>query len=114
MKAQLRETCQKSKPTIFDAMLNPDTSKGQYAPSDIGLQGDACLMFVAGTDTTANALVQGSWRIINNPSVLHKLRNELLEAFQSNCEPTISLATLQELPYLVSFLSLIIYSLKML
>lgn len=57
-------------------MLNPDTCKGQYTPSDIGLQNDACLMFIAGTDTTANALVQGSWRIMNNPRVLDKLRNE--------------------------------------
>ena len=89
-------------------MLNPDVSKGQYTPSDIGLQGDACLMFVAGTDTTANVLVQGFWRIMNNPEVLDKLRNELLEAFQSS-ETTISSAALQELPYLVSFLSIMIF-----
>jgi cytochrome P450 len=89
-------------------MLNPDTSKGQYTPSNIGLQGDACLMFVAGTDTTANALVQGSWRIMNNPEVLDKLRNELLEAVQSN-ETTIPFVALQELPYLVSFLFIITF-----
>lgn len=58
MKGLLRQDSQESKPAVFSAMLNPDISRGQYTPSDIGLQGDACLMFVVGTDTTANALVR--------------------------------------------------------
>jgi cytochrome P450 len=83
-------------------MLSPDISKGQYTPSDAGLQGDACLMFVAGTDTTANALVQGSWRLINNPEVCEKLSTELREAIPDK-QATISSTALQDLPYLVSF-----------
>jgi len=87
-------------------MLNPDISRGQYTPSDIGLQGDACLMFVVGIATIANALVQGSWRIMNNPAVLDKLMDELFKAFLSNTKTIISSVALQELPHLVSYPSI--------
>jgi len=47
-------------------MLNPDSEKGQYTPSDHDLTADAFLMFGAGTDTTANTLIQGTWYVLSN------------------------------------------------
>lgn len=81
-------------------MLNPDPAKGQYTPSNQGLQGDAALMFIAGTDTTANTLVQGTMAILSNPRIEQKLRAELLKAI-SDKGATVNWAILEDLPYLV-------------
>lgn len=88
-------------PTIFDTMLNPDSEKGQYTPSNDDLTSDAFLMFGAGTDTTGNALVQGTWYILSTPGVLEKLQNELRRAMP-NKDDVLDWATLENLPYLVS------------
>jgi hypothetical protein len=48
----------------------------------------------------------GSWRIMNNPAVLDKLRDELFKAFPSNTTKIISSVALQELLDLVSYPSM--------
>lgn len=80
-------------------MLNPDPAKGQYTPPLEGIRDDAALMFVAGTDTTANTLVQATWGILSNPDVQKKLMDELKSAMPPNSS-TLSWATLETLPYL--------------
>ena len=86
--------------TIFDIALSPDPEKNQYTPSDDGLQNDACLMFIAGTDTTANTLVQATWHVLSNPEVHAKLRKELWTAMPLDGESLLPWTTLETLPYL--------------
>lgn len=64
-----------------------------------GLQADAALMFVAGTDTTANTLVQATWGVLNNPGVQSKLQEELRMAMPDKTS-TLSWSSLESLPYL--------------
>jgi cytochrome P450 len=80
-------------------MLNPDCAKGQYTPPEAGLTDDAVLMFVAGTDTTANALVNVTWGVLNNSQILKTLQTELRLAIPDKNEIT-DWAILESLPYL--------------
>ena len=80
-------------------MLNPDPAKGQYTPSDIGLTNDATLMFIAGTETTAYALVNATWGVLNNSQIRGTLEAELRTAIPDKNKMT-DWATLENLPYL--------------
>lgn len=64
-------------PTMFDAMLSPDRSKGQVTPSERDMIADGCLMIGAGTDTTANALGLATWHITRNLRIHERLVREL-------------------------------------
>jgi cytochrome P450 len=88
-------------PTIFDTMLNPNTEKGQYTPSDNDLTAEAILMLSAGMDTSANVLAQGVWYVLNDEKVYSKLFAELVEAIP-NPSVMADYAALENLPYLVS------------
>ena len=56
----------------------------------------------AGAETTATALTLAIYFLLTHPSTLDRLRNELVPMYsESNQQP--SLASLQELPCLVSF-----------
>lgn len=91
-------------PTVFDTILNPDPSKRQFTPPERALAGDAFLFFGAGTDTTANILAWGTYEILRKPQIADKLRAELRQAIP-NKDDIASWATLEPLPYLVSFSS---------
>lgn len=67
-------------PSMFDAMLNPDTSKGQVTPPMGDMVADGCLMIAAGTDTTANALGTILFHVTQNPDVEERLLAELKAA----------------------------------
>ena len=86
-------------PTVFDTMLHPDPAKGQYTPELDGLQGDACLMFVAGAETTANTFVQGTFHVLSNPHIKERLQTELKTVLPS-LDSSTDWATLEKLPYL--------------
>ena len=99
LKARHPKDITSSIPSIFDTMLNPDPSKGQHTPSDAGLTADAVLMFIAGTDTTSNALTHATWGVLSNPQVLKALQVELRTAIPDKSE-MVDWATLESLPYL--------------
>jgi cytochrome P450 len=80
-------------------MLNPDPAKGQYTPPDVGLTNDAVLMWAAGTETTANTLVQATWAVLHNPQIRKTLQAELQTAIPDKNE-MVDWATLESLPYL--------------
>lgn len=86
-------------PTVFDAILYPDLSKGQHTPSLHDLAAEAMLMVGAGTDTTANALALGTWYLLNDPIAMSKLKAELWEAMPG--ETDAELTEVEALPYLV-------------
>jgi cytochrome P450 len=85
--------------SIFKLAVHPSKEKGQYVATAQELTGDAVLMFLAGTDTTANALTVATYNVLANPQILSHLRTEL-----DNAMPDISAfypqAHLKTLPYL--------------
>jgi cytochrome P450 len=86
--------------TIFDTILNPKANKNRPVPSDDSLTAESILMFLAGTDTTANALVLGTYEMLRQPTIKQKLRDELQCALILGSEKTTT-TDLRGLPYLV-------------
>lgn len=66
--------------SVFKTALNPKVEKGHPVLSTEDLGADALLIFIAGSDTTSNTLVTGTWGLMNNKEQLHKLQKELQDA----------------------------------
>lgn len=55
-----------------------------------------------GTDTTAHALVTGTWHLLQNPAMLRRLRRELCDAIiDPDSSTMLSWIELEKLPFLV-------------
>ena len=63
--------------SIFKTALTPSPSKTQYVPTPHELSADAVLLFLAGTDTTANTLRVMTYHILAQPEIRLKLQHEL-------------------------------------
>ena len=82
-------------------MLNPDTSKGQWTPDLETLTSDAFMLFLAGTDTTANTLVVAVYNLLCSPPRVQRLVSELRGTMSTPFSQS-SWASLEQLPFLVS------------
>ena len=89
-------------------MLNPNLEKGQFAPSLDELTADAVFLLIAGTDTTAHTLILATYCILTNPTILAKLKSELREAMPEK-DSLLDWATLEQIPYLVKSLLLVLW-----
>ncbi|KAM0802103.1 cytochrome P450 [Usnea florida] len=85
--------------TVFDIMLNPDNSKGQWTPDLETMTSDAFMLLIAGTDTTANTLVVAVYNLLRSPHLVQRLVSELRGAM-SNPSSQSSWASLEQLPFL--------------
>jgi len=86
-----------SHPTVFQELISgslPDSEKETRR-----LQDEAQLVVAAGVTTTGWALTTGTFHLLNNPSTLAKLRNELVSALPDPGAP-LSWTELEKLPYL--------------
>ena len=63
--------------SVFKTALTPSPSKTQYIPTPHELTGDAVLLFLAGTDTAANALRIMTYHILSQPRIRSTLQYEL-------------------------------------
>ncbi|CAF9941589.1 MAG: hypothetical protein ALECFALPRED_009236 [Alectoria fallacina] len=86
-------------PTVFDIMLNPNTSKGQWTPELPTLTSDALMLLLAGTNTTAHTLVVAVYNLIHSPHLVQRLVAELRGAMSEPCSQN-DWANLEKLPYL--------------
>lgn len=80
-------------------MLNPKLEQGQYTPTLQELTGDALLLLLAGTDSTAHTLVTATYGVLTNPEMLRKLKIELKDAIPDR-DSLVEWAALEKLPYL--------------
>ena len=96
---QKKPTAPGSLPTVFDTMLNPNLEKGQYTPTMQELTGDALLMLLAGTDSTAHTLVTATYGMLTHPDMQRKLQTELKEAIPER-DSLVTWAALEKLQYL--------------
>ncbi|KAL9108702.1 MAG: hypothetical protein Q9227_006498 [Pyrenula ochraceoflavens] len=86
--------------TVYDLLLNSSTKRQEKPLDDSILAAEASLMFLAGTDTTANALAVGTFNILSSPKIYDRLYKELKEAQQAHGDDFLTTAVLQNLPYL--------------
>ena len=87
--------------TVFDINLDPNLEKGQFTPTVDEMVSDAFALLMAGTDTTAFAVVVITWALLNNPQMMQRLKAEL-RAVMPGRQDTLDWAGLEKLPYLVS------------
>lgn len=88
------------KPTIFPALLAPPP--GIPAPTIDQIKDEAYSILAAAADTTGNAMTVAAYNVVNNPEIYRRLCEELAEAFPDP-NGILDYATLEKLPYLVSF-----------
>ena len=82
-------------------MVDPRDSKGYGTPSVHDLTSEAFSLLLAGTESTATTLVQGTFQVLNDKVILEKLQEELSTAIPDK-KMLPQLEQLQRLPYLVS------------
>ncbi|KAF2834919.1 cytochrome P450 [Patellaria atrata CBS 101060] len=88
-----------SHPSIFEELLDSDLPPEEKSVER--LQGDGQAIIGAGTETTASTMASGIVRILSNPDILAKLKEELEDAIPNPNEMP-SLSALQKLPYLTA------------
>jgi cytochrome P450 len=87
-------------PIIYHHLLDPDAHKSRKIPSPASLYDEAQALLFGGTDTVANALMIGTFHILDNPDTLRKLKEELLVAWPEIGQIP-KYEELEKLPYLV-------------
>ena len=87
--------------SVFDAALNPNIEKGQFAPQIPHLAADAFTFILAGTDTTSHTLMTAIFELLDGePHMLKALMQELREAMPT-IQTSLDWTALEKLPYLV-------------
>ncbi|CAG8974551.1 hypothetical protein HYALB_00005824 [Hymenoscyphus albidus] len=83
--------------TIFHSLLQSNVPEEEKSLQRLVEEGQ--LVVGAGADTTAHALTQTTFHVLDNPEVLVKLQQELQKAMPDPSEPVI-LSIVENLPYL--------------
>lgn len=85
--------------TIMHALIESNLPAEEKSPLRLWKEGMA--MVGAGSETTANALANIHFYVLNNPSIYEKLKDELRAALPDKDAP-VALNVVERLPYLVS------------
>lgn len=88
--------------TIYSELLRPEANVNGKAPTNKSLYDEARALVFGGTDTIANALMIGIFNMLEQPELVERLRQELLEVWPvpENAPPKFE--ELEKLPFLVS------------
>lgn len=86
---------------IYHQLLDKEAYKSGKIPSRGHLYEEAQTLVFAGTDTTGNTLMVGTFYMLENESLVKRLKNELREHWP-NLDKTPRYEDLQKLPFLVS------------
>jgi cytochrome P450 len=104
VKAVLEKRYQNEKPTktIFEELLTSDLPPQEKSIERLVDEG--LVVMAGGGEPTAQTLAVMSFHLLNNPSILAKLKSELAEAMPDPSE-TLPLSRLEQLPYLKAVIS---------
>lgn len=86
--------------TIYHELLSPEAQKGGSVAGPLDLNDEAMALIFAGTDTTGNVLMLGTFNLLSNPAMVRKLHDEVRAAWPYMNEAP-SYEELEKLPYLV-------------
>jgi len=87
--------------SIFETLLDPNATEGHVVPSVDRLVDDSFIMIAAAADTTGNAMTIAAYRVLRDPTIYSKLKDELRKAFPDS-KAALKFVELEKLPYLVS------------
>lgn len=88
--------------TIYHQLLDRENYKDKKIPDPGSLYEESQALMFGGADTTGTTLMHGSFYILTIPDVYKALKAELQAAWPNLDQPP-TLATLEDLPYLVSY-----------
>lgn len=88
---------------MFDALTDPGLPDQERTLSRIHDEG--MILLSGGMEPTANALTVAAFHIINNKEIMAKMRAELGAGSVGVMDGCVTLAQLEQLPYLVSYFS---------
>jgi hypothetical protein len=95
------------RPSIFQALLSLNEKDPDYiVPTVDDLKDEACSMLAAAADTTGNAMTVSVYKVVTNPEIYAKVRQELEAAFPDP-NATLDFVKLEPLLYLVSVIHLV-------
>lgn len=86
--------------TIYHRLMDPEAYRNKTVPSARSLYEESQALLFAGGDTTGITLMVGTYRLLQNPEKLQKLKTELSEAWPSLNGREPKLRDLETLPYL--------------
>ncbi|KAF2100056.1 putative cytochrome P450 [Rhizodiscina lignyota] len=94
---KLKDVNERSKTTIFQSLLNGDLPPQEKEIPRLVDEGMG--LVAAGANTTAHTLKYVTFQLLNNPDILHKLMEELVDAIP---DPSVipPVSSLEQLPYL--------------
>lgn len=90
-----------SNPTIYHRLLDPELNKAAGVPSLESLHEEALALFYGGAESSGNVSMLGTYRILQNPEIEKRLRNELREAWP-DLDNVPKFEDLEKLPYLTA------------
>lgn len=85
---------------IYHELLSPEANKNAPIPSAGSLYEEAQALMFGGGDTTGNTLMLGTFHLLESPSLLARLKEELQRAWPALDSPP-SFEDLEKLPFLV-------------
>ncbi|KAI9834921.1 MAG: hypothetical protein M1819_002644 [Sarea resinae] len=86
--------------TIYHVLLDPEAYRNKSAPSPQSLYEESQALMFGGGDTSASAVMIGTFHLLKNPEILARLRRELLDVWPK-LEKEPDLKELEKMPYLV-------------
>ncbi|KIN06778.1 hypothetical protein OIDMADRAFT_99334 [Oidiodendron maius Zn] len=86
---------------IYHELLNPEASKGLPLPSAGSLYEEAQALLFGGSDITGNTLMLGTFHLLESPSLLKRMKEELLRAWPALDKPP-RFEDLEKLPFLTA------------
>jgi cytochrome P450 len=86
---------------VFSSALSPNLDKGQFHANPEQLAADSVLFYLAGTDTTAHALIWGIWNMVKRSELWRRLQDEVRPLMKEVGEFA-DVRNLEMLPFLVS------------
>jgi cytochrome P450 len=86
--------------TIYHCLMDKEAYRSNTVPSEGSLYEETQALLVAGSDTTGNALMVGSFHLLKNKEIYFKFKTEIQTAWETAGKSGPEMRLLETLPYL--------------
>jgi hypothetical protein len=86
--------------TIYHCLMDKEAYRTNSVPSEGSLYEETQALLVAGSDTTGNALMVGTFHLLKDAKMYAKFKQEIQDAWKAAGDTAPDVRTLEALPYL--------------